>query len=172
MPSALPDSVDAWRMAQARRQFRGLLPLAQMPRLGASLASEAGDASFSIEFGTDEFGIAFLDLEVEAGLPLVCQRTLDVFIRQVSVRQRLGLISDEAREAALPEEYEALLVPDGQLSLKDVIEDELILAIPVVAISPGAPLENVPVVAAPGMDEQISANPFAILGKLKDSRSN
>jgi hypothetical protein len=47
------------------------------------------------------------------------------------------LIRDEDEESALPPEYEPLLVPeDGQLRPADLVEDELVLAVPVVALSP------------------------------------
>ena len=50
-------------------------------------------------------------------------------------------IEDESEEAALPQGYEPLLIADGQVNLADVIEDELILALPVVPLKPGEPLE-------------------------------
>ncbi len=173
MPAALPDNVDAWRMVQARREFDGTLPLAKLPRLGASLAGQEGSVRYAIGFGTDDFGIAFLELDVEAALPLVCQRTLDVFEQPVRIHQRLGLIDDESREASLPEGYEPLLVVDGNLGLKDVIEDELILSLPVVALSPGAPLDEVPLTAESPVDaDEAPANPFAVLGRLRDTRAD
>lgn len=100
-----------------------------------------GEARYHVEFGKDDLGVAYLELRVEAGLPLVCQRTLDVFVQRVSIDQRLGLIADESEEVALPAEYEPLLVVDGGISIADVIEDELILALPVVPLKPGALLE-------------------------------
>ncbi|WP_440222746.1 YceD family protein [Dokdonella sp. MW10] len=173
MPAALPDNVDAWRMVQARREFDGTLPLAKLPRLGASLAGQEGSVRYAIEFGTDDFGIAFLELDVEAALPLVCQRTLDVFEQPVRIHQRLGLIDDESREASLPEGYEPLLVTDGNLDLKDVIEDELILSLPVVALAPGVPFDEVPLAVAPAIEvDEAPSNPFAVLGRLRDTRTD
>lgn len=165
MSAALPDRVDVARQVQARRVFEGTLPLASMPRLRGSLAESGGEARYSIEFGKDGLGVAYLALHVEAGLPLVCQRTLETFVYRVKVDQRLGLIAREEEEAALPEGYEPLLVPDGQLDLADVVEDELILALPVVPMKPGAPLEwNDPAGEAAGEERP---NPFAVLGALK-----
>ena len=110
--------------------------------------------------------MSYLALHVETGLPLVCQRTLETFSYRLSIDQRLGLIADESGEAALPAGYEPLLVPDGQLAIADVIEDELILALPVVPLKPGAPLEwNDPPGEAP--ESAATASPFAVLGSLK-----
>ena len=169
MPAALPELVDPWRMVQARRMFTGTLPLSTLPRLRESLANGEGSAAFEIAFDTDDFGIAFLALQVSARLPLVCQRSLEVFELPVAIHQQLGLIADEADEAGLPERYEPLLVTDAQLRLQDVIEDELILALPVVALAPGVPLEDVAVSAADEAELR-AQGPFAALGPLKVSR--
>jgi uncharacterized protein len=169
MPAALPDLVDPWRMVQARRVFDGVLPLSMLPRLREALAGDDGEVAYVITFDTDEYGIAFLDLSVDARLPMLCQRALDVFELPVVIRQQLGLIAKEADEAGLPEPYEPLLVVDAQLRLKDVIEDELILALPVVALGPGAPLKDVAVATVTAAETQ-AQNPFAALGTLKISR--
>ncbi|NCT68450.1 MAG: hypothetical protein GXC76_12545 [Rhodanobacteraceae bacterium] len=165
MSSALPDRVDVARQVQARRTFQGSLPLATMHRLRGSLASDAGEARYVLEFGKDSLGISWLDLKVEAGLPLVCQRTLETFVHPVSIDQRMGLIADESGEAALPPGYEPLLVPEGELGLADVIEDELILALPVVPLKPGAPLEWKD--PSDDVSEVEPTSPFAVLGTLK-----
>lgn len=167
MSAALPERVDVARQVQARRIFEGSLPLGRMQRLRGSLADIDGEAHYAIEFGKDNLGISYLALHVEASLPLVCQRTLEVFGYRAVIDQRLGLIASEREEAALPEGYEPLLVPDdGQLDLPGVIEDELILALPVVPLRPGAPIEWKDASA----DEEPDAerpSPFAVLGALK-----
>jgi uncharacterized protein len=166
MSVALPERVDASRMVQARRTFQGTLPLASLLRLRESLAAVEGVAHYDLEFGRDELGIAFLAVRVEAELPLTCQRTLEVFAQPVHVDQRLGLVEDEREEAALPSGYEPLLIADGQLSLADVIEDELILALPVVPLKPGEPLEWHDASADEAGEEPV--NPFAALAGLKE----
>lgn len=165
MSAALPDRVEVARQVQARRIFAGVLPLASMRRLRGSLATADGGASYTLEFGRDTFGIDYVDLKVETDLPLTCQRSLDVFAFHVALNQRLGLIKEEAEESALPEGYEPLLVPDGNLDLAAMIEDELILALPVVPLAPGAPMEW-----KEGPDDEaddVRPNPFAALGALK-----
>lgn len=165
MSAALPETVDAWRMVQGQRAFQGRMPLADFARLTDSLADADGDVAYDLEFGRDAYGIAFLRLHVDAGLPLICQRTLERFVQPVTIDQRLGLISKEQEEAGLPEGYEPLLITDGQLVPADVIEDELILTLPVVPVSPGAPLEFTTGTDEP--DEPARENPFAVLARLR-----
>ena len=168
MSAALPERVDVARQVQAGRIFEGRLSLSSMQRLRSSLADAAGDVRYVLEFGRDGLGIAYLAMRVEAGLPMVCQRTLDTFVFRAVIDQRLGLIASEREEAALPEGYEPLLVIDGELALADVIEDELILALPVVPLKPGAPLDwSDGTDDAREQSEPERPNPFAVLGSLK-----
>ncbi|MEZ5462160.1 YceD family protein [Dokdonella sp.] len=170
MSNTVPDILDPWRMVQARRVFEGTIPVRQLERLAGLLASPDGEVAYRVEFGNDEFDVAFADLHVEAGLSLVCQRTMQVFVQAVEIDQKLGLIRRESEEAGLPEGYEALLISDGQLRLMDVIEDELMLALPLVALSPGAPLEEFPLGAGSAPDSEQPSNPFAVLGQLKNTK--
>ena len=167
MSVALPERVDASRMVQARRSFQGTLPLASFHRLRGSLAAVDGVADYDLEFGRDELGIAYLALRVDAELPLTCQRTLEVYRQPVHLDERLGLISDESEEAALPPGYEPLLIDDAGMNLADVIEDELILSLPVVPLKPGVPLDWDDGSDEEPADEQ-PVSPFAVLSKLKN----
>jgi len=166
MSAHLPESVDAWRMVSARRSFAGSFPVARLARLRSQLAGDSGDVDYQLEFGRDDLGVAYLELQVRAVVDLLCQRTLEPFRTTLALDLRLGLIRDEVDEFALPPGYEALLVQDS-LRLQDVVEDELLLALPLVPMRPGsedaiAPWQNEalePVATPP--------HPFAGLHKLK-----
>jgi uncharacterized protein len=174
--TSVPEVLDAWRMVAARRGFEGRLPLAAMTRLRDSLCldgsrqvegeGDAGHARFSLDFDRDALQVAYVELRIEAALPLECQRSLRRFDLPVQVVQRLGLLRDEADEASLPEGYEPLLVPeDGLLRPAELVEDELILAVPVVAVAPGTDAMERDWPA--DEEEQRKASPFATLASLK-----
>jgi uncharacterized protein len=157
-------------MVSARRSFQGELPVVAMKRLGTALASTEGTAQYELDFGRDEFGTAYLDVRVQAPLSLTCQRTLEPFVLPVTVDSRLGLIRSERDESALPPNVEPLLVADdSKLSLVDVIEDELLLALPLVPVNPDSTLPEEVVGPPPGeiSSEERSDNPFAVLRELK-----
>jgi uncharacterized protein len=162
----LPEVLDAWRMVAARRGFEGVLPLASMARLRDSLVDAEGDVRVAISFDRDTLQVPYVELRIDADLPLECQRSLRRFLFPVRQVQRLGLIRDEAGEAALPEGYEALLLPeDGQLRPADLVEDELILALPVVPVAPGT--EAMERDWPAGTEEAPASSPFAALEALK-----
>ena len=87
------------------------------------------------------------------------------------VRDRLEGARAAWEEAGLPEDYEPLLVPgDGMLRPAELVEDELILAVPVVAMAPGTDAMERDWPA--DEDEQQQANPFAALAALKQKHEN
>ena len=164
----VPEVLDASRMVASRRGVEGRVPLASLTRLRDSLVDTEGEVVYSLDFGTDELKVPFVELRVEASLPLLCQRSLERFELPVTIAQRLGLIRDEADEAALPEGYEALLMPeDGMLKPIELVEDELILALPVIPVKPGteAMERDWPAEEA----EMARVNPFAALSALKNT---
>ena len=157
-------------MVAAKRLFDGRLPLSGMPRLRPVLADAEGDCRFEVEFGVDALGMRYVEVRAEADLPLLCQRTLERFLHPVRINQRLGLISDESQEAALPEGVEPLLLDaSGELNPAGLVEDELILAVPVVPIDPAsAEIEAIWPDEAEEEDEK--PNPFAALAALKEQK--
>ena len=168
MSAALPESVDAWRMVASRRRYEGELPLGSLPRLRDSLASDEGTVRYRLEFGRDEMNVAYLKLDAETELPLLCQRSLEVFRFPVVIDQRLGLIAREQDESALSMGYEPLLIESGELNLADVIEDELILSVPVVPVAPGSE-DRAEYSTDPeaGAGDEEKPSPFAALAQLK-----
>ncbi|HHW4680369.1 MAG TPA: YceD family protein [Xylella taiwanensis] len=162
-----PEWLDTWRMVAARRCFGGRIPLTKMQRLGGALLDTEGECAYVLEFGHDkELQIAYVALTVEAQLPLECQRSLQRFLLQVRVSQRMGLIRNEAEESALPPDYEVLLVPtNGILRPADLVEDELLLAIPLVPVA--LDTEAVETKWPPADQETNKTNPFAVLASFK-----
>lgn len=171
MSVTLPESVDAWRMISARRSFQGTLPIATMARLRELLASDDGEVAYELDFGRDSLGISYIDVRARTSVSLICQRSLEPFVLPMSVDTRLGLIRLERDEAGLPPDCEPLLVADdGRLNPADVIEDELLLALPLVPINPESVLPDE--VTSDALDDDLASderaeNPFAVLRELK-----
>ena len=166
MSAEMPEILDAWRMVASRREFEGRIALSALPRLRDALVDAEGDVAFALGFDRDAMRVPYLELKLDAELPLQCQRTLQRFLFPVRLVQRLGLVREESEEAGLPEGYEPLLVAeDGALRPLELVEDELILAIPVVPVKPGS--ETVERDWPVSAEEEVRANPFAGLAALK-----
>jgi len=164
----LPPLFDVWRMVANQRRFEGSLPITRMPRLCELLAEPEGDCRYVVEFYRDPLKIDVMHIRLDAVFHLICQRSLERFAYPVAIDQRLGLIRDETQEASLPEDMEAVLIDgQGEVSPVQLIEDELLLAVPLVPINPNAS-ELDPTWAEEETVEQEKSNPFAALAALKD----
>ncbi|MGH8183199.1 MAG: YceD family protein [Rhodanobacteraceae bacterium] len=177
MSASLPASLDAERMVAGRRSFEGALPVAELPRLVEALAKDSGEIAYNLDFEQGQLGGPELHVRLAARLTLECQRTLQPFEWPVEVDTRLGLLADEGDAAALPGECEPLLLDHGSLQPRRVIEDELLLALPLVPIKPGSEALqgewNAPVQAAQDVErDEAVTHPFADLRSLLENRKN
>jgi len=82
---------------------------------------------------------------------------------------RLALVESEMAAGSLPEEYDPLLCTADALSLFDLVEDELMLALPIVAAHARGECQSGPVGECPDQAPADRPNPFAVLSRLKKS---
>ena len=169
----LPVHIDPIRMAETRRLLQGQLALADMSRLGEALLDSDGEVAVSLEFGTDNEGIRYMRGRIQAEVSLECQRCLETMRYPIDSEFALAMVRSVAEAEALPSHYEPLLVEGEPLFLRDIIEDELLLALPIVAMH--APeecsVDTSPGRAAGEMNNDTDAtekkNPFSVLADLK-----
>lgn len=155
-------------MVANQRRFEGSVPLKQMPRLAEMLDDAEGECRYVVEFYRDPLKIDVMHVRLQTAFHLICQRSLERFAYPVDIDQKLGLISDESQEAALPEDMEAVLIEGhGEVSPVRLIEDELLLAVPLVPINPDADALDSQWVDEEAVEEEKS-NPFAALAAMKE----
>jgi uncharacterized protein len=188
MSREFPDLLNPWKAADGRRTFEGTMPLTRMQRLIPLLAPVGepglsgddqvrvtwGDAQFRADFAYDAQSNVTVEVWVEAELPLICQRTLRPYIEPVRRHSVLAVVENVAEQERLPDHYDPVWVEHGQLALLDVVEDELLLAVPDVPRDPAAP----EVQSSTDRDEQAGETvdqsvkrPFAELSTLIQKRN-
>jgi len=162
------------RQVELRRTIEGVYPISKLTRLGETLASDEGDVSVKIEFG-DCFGYACLRGTVSAKLVTDCQRCLEPVETIVSGNFKFALVHDEEEFDQLPEELEPYLIEGEEQSLIDLIEDELLLSLPMVTVHEEAcsdfmATKNQAIKAAMQVEreaEKEASNPFAVLKDMQ-----
>jgi len=126
----IPLRVKASQAVSRREAFAGSVPLAKLPRLAASLAQSAGTLQVELQATRDEEGQEWLHGEIRGRLPLTCQRGLHDFDWNCDVALSLALVESEAEEEKLLKDAEPYRVEDDELPLRDLVEDEVLLALP------------------------------------------
>ena len=105
------------------------IPLTELPRVVGELTSADGEATGQVRFSR-QLGQAVADLEVEAAPEVVCQRCMQAMRWPVNVKSRIALVSDYAAADKVPGELEVFLVEGDSLSVRDLVDEEVLLALP------------------------------------------
>ena len=128
MSTSLPERIRPLRLARRGESLAGRMPVAGMARLRESLYSDAGEVTVDLRFYRDEEGHHRIGGTVRGTLEVVCQRCLGPLSVDVDSAVRLEIRDEDAMQPE--DEYEPLLVGGEYVSLRDLVEDELILALP------------------------------------------
>lgn len=167
-----PQALDVPALCKAAGQLDGQQPLAAMERLAASFcAATDGSATWQVQGsllpvlgGEPELWLA---LQAEADVPLQCQRCLQAMTETLQVQRRFRFVRNEEEALRLDEDSEDdVLVLPARLDVLELLEDELILALPIVPRHGACP-SPLPVPAAPEEDGEPAPNPFAALAALR-----
>lgn len=166
MSSPWSKPLDIDRLCQGGAEVDFDVPLTALPRL-ASRAGIGGSVRGTVRFGRQD-GTATADLSLGGTVRLQCQRCMQAMELALSSTVRVALLGSAGEAGALAEELEPMLAPQGRLSVAGLVEEELLLALPIVA------LHGTGECAAgsdAGADERESApqetqRPFARLGEL------
>ncbi|QQS55063.1 MAG: DUF177 domain-containing protein [Candidatus Competibacteraceae bacterium] len=126
----LPDRIDPWQLAAGSGRLDGELKLAALPRLAALLEHADGTVNVALAAGIDEQGLRFVEGSLQTEVELICQRCLGPLRLPLKVAVSLALVRAEADAARLPEQREPLLAAGADLAVADLVEDELLLALP------------------------------------------
>lgn len=87
-------------------------------------------ASFTFQSGLE--GCPQLHLIVAGAVPLVCQRCMELLVLPVALDVRLTMVRNDAEAAGLTDPFETVLLADGDLMPAQVVEDEVLAALPLV----------------------------------------
>lgn len=172
MSTGLPAQIDPLRLADAQTQLEGEIPLARMHRLTGGHKTD-GIAGFSAVFEAETRGRALMRGEIWAeNIPTVCQRCLEPMF--CSIRSDFEIEFAAADVPLDEEETQDVIVVEKPVQLLGLIEDELLLAMPMVPMhDPACSASRFLGQALPepqvqtGKTEKSEDNPFAVLAKLK-----
>ncbi|MDD5274358.1 MAG: metal-binding protein, partial [Methylovulum sp.] len=122
MLARLPEYIDPLHLADKRGELKGQIPVSSLVRLADILFSDTGAVTVELFFGR-EGRLAKVEGQLEAVLELECQNCLQAVQWPVKNVVKLGIVTSIDQADRLPEDYEPLLVDEGKILLKNIIED-------------------------------------------------
>lgn len=166
----LPELIYPLDLARARRALRGRVTLAGMQRLQPLLPEQGVcHARVDLLFTLDDLGHFVIRGMVWADLNLICQRCLKTVPFRAESKVRLNIISEQAQEdSPVGRDSEVIMAVEGQaVALSDIVEDELLLALPIAPAHPEGVCDISEKYSSAGLPADRREGPFAVLaGKL------
>jgi uncharacterized protein len=173
----VPEKLDIAALVRDGASLSGEWPAESLPRLADSAAPEAPAHSWpaiawalqgEVRKPKGSLAQTWLQLKAHTTVSLTCQRCLQPVQDVVEVDRWIRFVDTEAEAAALDADSEDdVLALPRHLDARELIEDELLLALPLVPRHEVCP-EPLPLIEEPPLpDEEERPNPFAALAALK-----
>ncbi len=173
----LPVQIDPIRLAVARQQLYGEIEISRFERLNELLTSSEGVVKVQFDFDVDSSKVHCVTGTLVAELSLCCQRCLQPMKWQLDTEVALAFVEHGHQIDELVVDYEPYLIESTPLMLNDMIEDEILLALPQVpmhdesmckpAVKLNRQAEQVEVQDNTSQATAKRENPFAVLADFK-----
>nr|WP_090442398.1 YceD family protein [Pseudomonas benzenivorans] len=165
----IPPHVDPRKLADRCTTLEGVVPLADLPRLRDPLADNQGVVSAKFVFERDERNAVVIHSELEVEVKMVCQRCLELVALPVHSACDYAVVKEGANTQSVPKGYDVLELGEDPLDLLALIEEELLLALPIVPAHDPKDCQQPTGLEEPesSEDEVTRSNPFSVLAQLK-----
>ncbi len=126
----LPESINPARLALSEVEITGSIKVSELPRLKLLLASDSGNLFCKVASSKDQQNRIMITGSINASLEMNCQLCLKPM--QVELQQQFNLlvVKNDEQAAEVIENHEPLQVQHDSVLLKDLFEDEALLALP------------------------------------------
>jgi len=165
----IPPHVDPRKMADRGVTLQGELQLSSLERFCDPLADTAGIVRTKLVFGRDERRAAIIRSEIDVEVKMVCQRCLELVVLPIHSECTYAVVKEGADSESLPKGYDVLEVGEDPLDLLTLVEDELLLALPIVPAHDPEDCQQPEGLdePEPSENEVTRSNPFSVLAQLK-----
>jgi uncharacterized protein len=186
MKDRLPEHIEPLRLARTGRVLQGVLPLSRMARLKDTVDVATGDVEVALDFAINERNIPCVRGHIHAEVGLQCQRCMQEMVWPVDSQFELLIVESEAEAEQFGEESEVLLLTEPLLSVSELVEDEILLNLPIVAkhaagtacaeqaashdVSEEIAEQAMPAAEEAATEDEAKENPFAVLAELKNRK--
>ena len=170
------------RLAYRELAIRGArvtrrLNLSELTRLAAFVAGEAAPVEVDLQFVLDAEDAVRVRGVASVVLKLRCHRCAEVTGYSLGSEFDLSIVADEAAASRVSDSRDVLVVDGPEVSVAQVIEDELLLALPEQLCSTSR-CDRLPPMAYPAVEAgedppgEVLHGPFAVLEQLKGESDN
>lgn len=125
--------IDPIRLARRGEALEGQVRVVDLPRLRDIVKGDTGQVHYSLQFSLDESGVALIEGDISSRVILECQRCGQPIEYALAAHTRLKVVTTEADALWAEEGFEAFITEGQPILLSALLEEELLLALPMVA---------------------------------------
>ena len=171
MHAPLPTRADPWRAAAAGETLQGTLAPDRVPRI-VGVARLDAPLEASLRFALDDAGTPAVEIEVRGCYGFTCQRCLQPMQDRRCDRSRVLVAADDGADRTSDAGAEVVTCArGGSLDLAALVEDEVLLALPLAPCHAREDCGGEPPhragATAPAQPARGGDNPFAVLAALR-----
>jgi uncharacterized protein len=123
---------DLESLAERGVTLTGELEVDRLTRLKSLLHSRVGSVRATLRFRQRGDGWLAVELDYQGAVDLLCQRCLEPFRQELAESVNVVVADSDAASSTAPAGYEPFELEKGRLQPAQLVEDELIVAIPLV----------------------------------------
>lgn len=167
----LPTTLDVRKAAARGVSVSGAVKVVDLQRFRPLLAGDEGVVQVELDCYRDEENRYLVDVRLTVDVAVSCQRCLEPMSVHIASDNALAVVWSDEQAAHLPRHLDPLIVDGESCTLWDMVEDELILALPAFNYHPPEECKQIATEFSlqPEQDSEVDEkpNPFNVLAQLK-----
>ena len=167
----LPNTLDVRKAAVRGVSVSGVLKALDLQRFRPLLAGDEGAVQVHLTFSRDEESRHLVNVAVAVDVIVTCQRCLEPMPAHIASENTLAIVWSDEQAAHLPRHLDPLIVDEEACNLWELVEDELILAMPPFSYHAADECKQIETGFPAEPDDKVEGvenpNPFDVLAQLK-----
>ena len=145
--------------------FQGKIGLGDLNRLADFLLLDRADIEVEFKFSRSDYDLSMVEGEIQTRLTIKCQRCLRAM--EIPLKINFQLLVSPPDSEVIESGLDTVYSQNGSVDIFEVVEDELILGLPLVTMHEDIACNEYWQTQAEDPEQATKENPFSVLAKLK-----
>ena len=132
----LPQQVTVRKLVESGAKLSGLVADVRLPRVVEVVQQISAKVEVDLHFGVDESNKMIIGVEIHGAVDLACQRCLEPVTVPLIIATTLSAFAHDSDTRTSIRAHEPIVLDEGLLNNYNMLEEEILLSLPVVALHP------------------------------------
>ena len=165
----LPQQVTVRKLVESGAKLSGFVADVRLPRVVEAVQQISAQVEADLHFGMNESNKMIIGVEIHGAVDLTCQRCLEPVTVPLKIATTLTVVAHDEEARSCIRSHEPIVLDEGLLNIDQMLEEEILLSLPVVALHPKVSADEISLVEHEGIERRAARgldNPFAVLKTL------